>query len=111
MGTIPSRVHFLILFGIFGMNVALCTVKVPYNTDKAVEVIRDRTGTMAVMNLIPLVLFASRNNPLISLLLVPLDTFNLFHRWLARILVLEALTHVFTWCIPKAQKGRPFPSS
>ncbi|KAJ5891504.1 uncharacterized protein N7473_007732 [Penicillium subrubescens] len=60
---------------------------------------------MATMNLIPLVLIAGRNNPLISLLRVPYDTFNVLHRWLARIVVLEALAHVFAWCIPKARNA------
>ncbi|KAH8705370.1 ferric reductase like transmembrane component-domain-containing protein [Talaromyces proteolyticus] len=103
MGTLPSRIHSFILIGILAMNIALCTVNVPYHTGKAVGVIQKRTGTMAITNLIPLVLLASRNSPLIPLLRVPYDTFNLFHRWLARIVVLEALVHVFTWCVPKAQ--------
>jgi hypothetical protein len=42
---------------------------------------------------------------LIPLLGVPYDTFNLLHRWLGRIVVLEALAHVFAYCIPKASEG------
>jgi hypothetical protein len=42
---------------------------------------------------------------LIPLLAIPSDTFNLFHRWLGRIVVLEGLAHVFAWCIPKAAEG------
>lgn len=60
---------------------------------------------MATVNLIPLILLAGRNNPLIKLLEVPYDTFNLIHRWLARIVVFETLAHVFAWAIPKAQKS------
>ncbi|KAL2837110.1 ferric reductase like transmembrane component-domain-containing protein [Aspergillus pseudoustus] len=105
MGTLPSRNHACILVAILAMNAAMCTVNVPYKTDSAASVIRNRTGTMATVNLIPLVLMAGRNNPLISLLRVPYDTFNLLHRWLARIVVLEALAHVLAWCIPKAQIG------
>jgi hypothetical protein len=106
MGTLPSRSQACVLIAIFAMNVALCTVNVPYGTDRTVAVIQIRTGIMATMNLIPLVLMAGRNNPLICLLRVPYDTFNLIHRWLARIVVLQVLVHVFTWCIPKAQNGR-----
>jgi hypothetical protein len=106
MGTLPSRAQACVLILILAMNVALCTVNIPYGTDRAAAVIQIRTGIMATMNLIPLVLMAGRNNPLISLLRVPYDTFNVLHRWLARIVVLEALAHVFAWCIPKARNGR-----
>ncbi|KAF9885308.1 hypothetical protein FE257_013025 [Aspergillus nanangensis] len=103
MGTLPSRSHTLLLIGILALNVTLCTINVPYGTDRTAGVIRNRAGTLAVTNLIPLVLLAGRNNPLISLLRIPYDTFNLFHRWFGRIVVLEALTHAFSWLIPKAQ--------
>lgn len=107
MGTLPSRFHAFILVGIIAMNVTLCVVTVPYKTeeDSVAGIIRNRTGTMATVNLVPLVLLAGRNNPLISLLHVPFDTFNLIHRWLARIVVFETLAHVFAWCIPKAQEA------
>ncbi|GIC86997.1 ferric reductase family protein [Aspergillus udagawae] len=106
MGTLPSRFHAFIVVGIIVMNVVLCVVTVPYKTkeDTVAGVIRNRTGTMATVNLIPLILLAGRNNPLIKLLEVPYDTFNLIHRWLARIVVFETLAHVFAWAIPKAQK-------
>ena len=41
----------------------------------------------------PLFLIAERNNPLIKLLKLPFDTFNLFHRWLGRIIFFEVFTH------------------
>ncbi|KAL2862454.1 ferric reductase family protein [Aspergillus lucknowensis] len=105
MGTLPSRSQSCIVLGILAMNVALCTVNVPYGTDLAAAVVRRRTGTMATMNLIPVVLMAGRNNPLICLLRISYDTCNLFHRWLARIVVLESFAHVFAWCIPEARHG------
>ncbi|GAB1211766.1 hypothetical protein ATERTT37_000890 [Aspergillus terreus] len=104
-GTLPSRFHAFILVGIIVMNVVVCVVTVPYKKeeDSVAGVIRNRTGTMATVNLIPLVLLAGRNNPLIKLLQVPFDTFNLIHRWLARIVVCESVAHIFAWAIPKAQ--------
>ena len=107
MGTLPSRVHGLLITGIVAMNVTLCVVTVPYGSkeDTVAGIIRNRTGTMATVNLIPLVLMAGRNNPLIALLRVPFDTWNLLHRWLGRIVVMEALAHTFAWAIPKAQGG------
>ncbi|KAL2813512.1 ferric reductase like transmembrane component-domain-containing protein [Aspergillus cavernicola] len=106
MGTLPSRFHTFIIVGIIAMNVALCCVTVPYKSepDSVAGVILSRTGIMATVNLIPLVLMAGRNNPLITLLQVPYDTFNLIHRWLGRIVVCQALAHTFAWVIPKAQE-------
>uniref|UniRef100_A0A093VD47 ferric-chelate reductase (NADPH) n=1 Tax=Talaromyces marneffei PM1 TaxID=1077442 RepID=A0A093VD47_TALMA len=51
------------------------------------------TGTLAIVNLVPLVITAGRNNPLILVLRVPFDAFNLVHRWLGRIVVAEAVAH------------------
>lgn len=105
MGNLPSRFHTLVLIGIIAMNIVLCVVTAPYGTKEntIAGVIRNRTGTMATVNLIPLVLVAGRNNPLIPLLRVSFDTFNLIHRWLARIVVLESIAHVLAWLIPKVQ--------
>jgi hypothetical protein len=58
---------------------------------------RGRTGHLAVMNMLPLFVFSARNNPFVSLLGISFDTFNLFHRWMGRIVVLEALAHTFIW--------------
>ena len=108
MGTLPSRLHTLLLLGIIVMNIVCCTVTTPYHSAEktAAGIIRNRTGTMATFNLIPLVLAAGRNNPLITLLRVPFDTFNLMHRWLARIVVLETIAHVVAWLVTKVQMGK-----
>ncbi|OJJ61132.1 hypothetical protein ASPSYDRAFT_793599 [Aspergillus sydowii CBS 593.65] len=105
MGTLPSRFHSFIIVGIIAMNITLCFVTVPYKSepDSVSSVILSRSGVMATVNLIPLVLLAGRNNPLITLLQVPYDTCNLIHRWLARIVVCEAIVHTLAWLIPKVQ--------
>lgn len=103
MGNLPSRFHALIVFGIIVMNTVLCVVTVPYKKKEqtVAAIIRNRSGTMATFNLIPLVFMAGRNNPLISLLRVPFDTWNLIHRWLGRVVVLQALVHIFSWVVPE----------
>lgn len=108
MGNLPSRVHGLLVTGIVAMNVTLCVVTNPYGSDEETlsGTIRNRTGTMATVNLIPLIIMAGRNNPLIAMLRVPFDTWNLLHRWLGRIVVCEALAHTFAWCIPHAQESK-----
>lgn len=111
-GTLPSRFHFFLILGIVVMNVVLCTVTLPYGKDEHTVsgMVRNRTGTMSTVNLMALVLMAGRNNPLITLLHVPFDTWNLLHRWLGRIVVLEALAHVFAWAVPKANESMNFSS-
>jgi hypothetical protein len=48
---------------------------------------------------------ASRNNPLISWIGMPFDTFNLLHRWFGRIVVLESLAHTIAWGVSTFKTG------
>ncbi|KAF2680286.1 hypothetical protein K458DRAFT_311993 [Lentithecium fluviatile CBS 122367] len=99
IGTLPSRLQTFMLVGYFGTNVGLAVWKVDFGKDYSVVAgeIRNRTGVMAVINMIPLFLLAGRNNPIIKLTQISFDTMNLIHRWFGRIVVLEALTHTFAW--------------
>ncbi|QSS60266.1 ferric-chelate reductase [Histoplasma capsulatum] len=103
VGTLPTRFQTFLLLGIIAMNATLCSIDIPYSSAETtvLGVIRNRSGTLAVVNLIPLVVMGGRNNPFIKLLNVSFDTWNLLHRWFARIVVLEALTHVIAWMINK----------
>ena len=98
-GTLPGRVHLALLASYVVSNIIYCTLLDYKNKDKAALIaeVRGRTGVLATANMIPLVLFAGRNNPLISMIRVSFDTFNLFHRWIGRIVVVEGLAHVFAW--------------
>lgn len=95
LGTLPTRLQGLLIFGIIAMNVVLCVYGIEWHGPIVTKLkhFRNRTGTLAVVNLIPLVIMAGRNNPLIWLLNVPYDTFNLMHRWFGRIVVSLAITH------------------
>lgn len=46
-----------------------------------------------------------RNNPLIQMLGISFDTFNLLHRWFGRIVILEALAHTLAWMANTAKKS------
>ncbi|KAI5928509.1 ferric reductase like transmembrane component [Camillea tinctor] len=95
MGTLPTRFQLLFLIGYFATNVAFCVVNIPWletYTD-ACKQLRNRSGTLATVNMIPLFLMAGRNNPLIGILGISFDTFNLMHRWFGRIVALEAVCH------------------
>ena len=101
VGTLPSRLHTLVLLLFLASNVAYLCILDYSNSNKAslTAELRGRSGHLATMNMMALVLFAGRNNPLIWLLRVSFDTFNLFHRWLGRIVVLEAVIHTIAWAV------------
>ena len=95
MGILPTRFQSLLLVGIIAMTVVLCAYGIEWNGDSSTKLkhLRNRSGTLALVNMIPLVLMAGRNNPLIRLLDVSYNTFNLMHRWFGRIVVALAVTH------------------
>lgn len=95
-GIIPTRFQTIFLTGVVAMNIIFCFYKIEWQgTQQALlSHIRNRTGTLAVVNMIPLVIMAGRNNPLIGLLNIPYDNFNLMHRWFGRICILESIAHV-----------------
>lgn len=106
IGTLPSRGQMILLV-VYGIcNLAYC-LAIPYNTsiETTMAALRGRTGTLSALNMVPTVLFALRNNPLIWILNVPYDTFNLFHRWIARISILQAVLHVVFWAINTVLQG------
>lgn len=95
VGTLPTRLQLVFLLGYFSTNVAFCVMGIDFSqpVGASATVFINRTGTLAVANMIPLFLMAGRNNPLINWLGISFDTFNLLHRWLGRIVALEALAH------------------
>ncbi|KAK7729405.1 hypothetical protein SLS53_009255 [Cytospora paraplurivora] len=108
VGTLPSRLQLIVLAGYFATNIAFCLMNIKFhsNFDSWIDQLRNRTGVLAVVNMVPLWLMAGRNNPLIKWLGMSFDTFNLLHRWLGRIVVIEALIHTFAyWGGSAAEKG------
>ncbi len=101
LGILPSRLHSFFLSFYLVSNVVYCCILDYHNQPKAALIAeaRGRTGHLAVYNLMPMILFSSRNNPFIPLLGVSFDTFNLFHRWIGRVVILQSLAHTFCWGI------------
>jgi hypothetical protein len=103
IGTLPTRFQTFFLVGYLVGNIVFCVYKLDYSvTATMLGELRNRTGVMSTVNMVPLFILAGRNNPLIGLLGISFDTFNLVHRWLGRIVVLEALAHTFAWMAAKA---------
>ena len=107
IGTLPSRFHTLLLIVYVASNVAYCLVLGWGEKESAAVVaeLRGRSGELATLNIIPTMLFALRNNPLIPLLRVSYDTFNLFHRWCARVVALEAIVHTICYLVNTSAGG------
>ncbi|KAH7038046.1 ferric reductase like transmembrane component-domain-containing protein [Microdochium trichocladiopsis] len=106
VGTLPTRLQFLFLVAYLATNVVFCVINVSFaaSFDDTARLIRSRTGTLSVVNMIPLFIMAGRNNPLCKLLGVSFDTFNLMHRWFGRIVVLEGVAHVVAYWLGSAYK-------
>ncbi|KAL2260041.1 hypothetical protein VTK26DRAFT_6085 [Humicola hyalothermophila] len=107
VGTLPTRLQLVFLLGYLATNVAFCVMTIDFSGSytEVAALVRNRTGYLAVVNMIPLFLMAGRNNPLINLLGISFDTFNLLHRWLGRIVILEALAHTLAFLAGNASKN------
>ncbi|ORY16431.1 ferric reductase like transmembrane component-domain-containing protein [Clohesyomyces aquaticus] len=106
-GTLPGRWHTIILTIYILSNVAYC-LALPWDRPESASVVaalRGRSGTLSALNLVPTVIFALRNNPLIWLLKISYDDFNLMHRWAARITIVEAIVHTLCWLVNTADGG------
>lgn len=99
VGTLPSRIQCFWLLSYLALNLATCLVNIHWDMDKTVWLtdLCNRTGTVATVNLIPLFILAGRNNPLIRMLDISFDQYNLIHRWMGRIVVVEAFLHGAFW--------------
>lgn len=102
-GTIPGRLHTVLLGLYMISNIAYCCI-LKYSVENKAALIaelRGRTGHLAVVNMGVLFLLAARNNPLIRILRVSFDTFNLFHRWIGRLVILQSIVHTVAWAVNK----------
>lgn len=107
MGTLPTRFQLGFLLALFGTQIAFCVVSIHWDGSfsTVAQEVRNRTGILAVVNMVPLFIMASRNNPLISWLNLSFDTFNLLHRWFGRVVVLQAVAHTAAWTASKVKSA------
>ncbi|CAK7564189.1 MAG: hypothetical protein SEPTF4163_002074 [Sporothrix epigloea] len=107
IGTLPTRLQAVLLFAYVLSNLVymfFLNYSQPDHWALLAE-LRGRSGTLAAVNMIPLLIFATRNNPLIHLLRISFDTFNLLHRWLGRIVVFESVIHTAAWMAVQVNDG------
>ncbi|KAL4934320.1 ferric reductase family protein [Aspergillus undulatus] len=101
VGTLPSRFQTILVVLYVASQIAYCAL-LDYNENVKAALLaelRGRSGTLAILNMVPLFFLAGRNNPLIPLLRISFDTYNLLHRWLGRIVIIESIVHTFAWAV------------
>lgn len=107
VGQLPTRFQLAFLVGYFATNVVFCVVSITWSAPFATasRQLRNRTGILAVVNMIPLFVMAGRNNILIKWLNLSFDSFNLLHRWFGRIVVLESVAHTVAFMAATVHAG------
>ncbi|KAI9037795.1 ferric reductase family protein [Aspergillus affinis] len=106
MGVVPLRLETLLLLGYIALNLIFFFALIDWWAEysEMMYQLKYAGGHLAVMNSPALVLTAGRNNPLIWLLGLPFDTFNLMHRWIGRLMVAGGILHVICVVVGQAQK-------
>lgn len=108
MMIMPTRGQSLFLFYLVAINIILCAVgyesRQPNSWyasqyDEIISFVGNRTGALSLVNLALTVLYAGRNNFLISLTDWPHSSYLLYHRWVAAIATLQACIHsaIYLW--------------
>lgn len=109
---LPSRLHTVAIFALIVTNVVTCfafyhhlpaserrdnVVGTP--TNQNVRSFADRSAMLCLAQLPLIFLFSGRSGPLALLTGCSFNTMMLYHRWLGRIVAVEALGHsiAFTW--------------
>ncbi|KAB2575363.1 putative ferric reductase transmembrane component [Lasiodiplodia theobromae] len=105
MGTLPSRLQTIYLVAYLSINFIFPVMFIDFSPEGkgAAVQLRNHFGVLCIMNMLPLFLLAGRNNPLMKATGISFDTFNLVHRWIGRIVILQALGHTISWLVPKVQ--------
>jgi predicted ferric reductase len=107
LAKLPTRFQALFLTAVIGANAGLCCYDVPYGDPEldVLGILRSRTGTIAVANLIPIIVMSTVKNPLINILHISYDSLNLMHRWFGRIAIIEAALHTACHITSVVQQG------
>ncbi|KAI5362386.1 putative FAD-binding 8, ferric reductase, NAD binding domain-containing protein [Septoria linicola] len=113
--TIPPRLESSILVLYVVMNVVMCFPgyhlmeigNVYYATSKIqiARYVSDRTGFLAIAQLPIVWVFAARNDPFLWVTGWDYATYNRFHRWVARLTVVEAIVHSICYSVFSVYAG------
>ncbi|KAK3202111.1 hypothetical protein GRF29_161g132282 [Pseudopithomyces chartarum] len=105
---VPTRGQTLLGAGFAIQNLLFCILghnirwpNIYYDTASAafVEILANRTGHLSFANLAGLILYGTRNNPLITITGWSHNTYLLLHRWIAYACIGHALAHTIIYFI------------
>ncbi|EME83870.1 uncharacterized protein MYCFIDRAFT_115437, partial [Pseudocercospora fijiensis CIRAD86] len=106
--TIPPRLESVILALYVVMNFIMCfpgynlfigNQYYPTYKLQLARYVADRTGFLSIAQLPMVWVFAARNDPFMWLTGWSFATYNLFHRWIARIAVVHAIIHSIAYTV------------
>lgn len=108
MGIVPLRLESVLLVGYLAINFIFFFALIDWWKDyeEVMFQLKYAAGHLSVMNSPALVLTAGRNNPLIWMLGISFDTFNLLHRWVGRLMIVGAIVHMSCVIASKAAESR-----
>ncbi|VVT54415.1 uncharacterized protein SAPINGB_P004064 [Magnusiomyces paraingens] len=98
----PTRGQSLILLGYLALTAVFLTIHydiyqgnpiTPGTKYQLLKYLGSRSGIIAFTQLPLVIAFAARNSPLIWLTGWPYDTFQIYHRWTARVMMINVLLH------------------
>lgn len=103
----PTRGQSLILLGYFIMNTVLLLVEYdiykanPYlsTSNQILTYLGNRTGIISFTQLPLVIVFAARNNVFIKLTGWSYSTMQVYHRWIARIMMIHVVIHFICFTI------------
>ncbi|KAF2852735.1 hypothetical protein T440DRAFT_419607, partial [Plenodomus tracheiphilus IPT5] len=110
----PTRLQSLLVFSFVALNVILHLVshdvfegnlKRPRISAQVARSLGHRTGYIIMANLPIMWTFAMRNNILTWFSGWSFATFNVYHRWIARVIVVELITHAVAYTLVTYDSG------
>jgi predicted ferric reductase len=105
LGNLPTRFQAIFILSLIGVNALLSIWKISWHETEGqtLHILRNRAGTLSTLNLIPIVITATAQSPLNALLNMSDDSFNVIHRWIGRIAVVQAMVHAICWVVAQVQ--------
>jgi hypothetical protein len=104
---LPTRAQALALFIYCAGVVTITLLHIDFAKSEVIRQAMKHTGDMAAINMLPLVLFASRNSFLTSYAGVGFSAWNVLHRWIGRLVIAQAAAHSLGWMLlDRRLKGR-----
>jgi predicted ferric reductase len=106
LGYVPSRALTLLILCYIALNAALCAINHPtltpdtwYIKSKKQQTswLADRLGVLTYANIALVIMFSGRNSPLLWITGCSRTDILTFHRWVARVAVIEGLIHVILY--------------